>query len=288
MTPLMNGPTMIDSRSMTALGLNAYEASVYMALLGRPELASADIARRAGVPRQRVYDVLGSLVSKGLCLARDTVPRTYIAVDPRIALDLLVQDRTAALEKQRAEARALAELLTAQLAPVFAAGRGQNDPLAYVEVLSGPSRIAHRALALAEAAKKSVNSCIKRPIILSHEQNMTFMKAPLGRGIRYRALFDAESMEDAEFLGWMNQFGGLGLETRITTELPLKMQAFDDEVVLISMQDPTGGEPSFTAVAIHNRGAVAMFNLAFEHLWANATAPEIPSPNSKRTRGRRK
>src|SRR2546430_2371101 len=70
--------------------------------------------------------------------------------------------------------------------------------------------------------------------------------------------------------GWMEQLRGSGLDIRITPDLPLKMQSFDDEVVLVSMQDPAGGEPSFTAVAIHNRGVVAMLNLAFEHLWNNA------------------
>jgi hypothetical protein len=56
----------------------------------------------------------------------------------------------------------------------------------------------------------------------------------------------------------------------VAPELPLKMQAFDDEAVLISMQDPAAGQPSFTAVAIHNRGLVAMVNLAFERLWDGA------------------
>ncbi len=34
--------------------------------------------------------------------------------------------------------------------------------------------------------------------------------------------------------------------------------------------DPAGGAPSFTAVVIHNRGFVAMLNLAFDHLWSTA------------------
>lgn len=261
---------MIELQSLTSVGLNAYESAVYIALLGRPALGSAEIVSRSGIPRQRVYDVLASLMSKGLCTARDTKPKTYSAIDPTIALDLLAQERAAALERERQETQTVASRLAAELAPVFASGRGQNDPLAYVEVLSGTTRIAHRALALAEAAKKSVNSCIKPPMILSKEQNWTFLKAPLRRGIKYRALCDAETMQDAELAGWMTQFQEWGLDIRFTPELPLKMQAFDDEIALVSMQDPAGGPPSFTAVAIHNRGLVAMLNLAFEHLWAGA------------------
>lgn len=262
---------MIDPQSLTQLGLNAYEASAYVVLLSRPELIPVDIARRAAIPRQRVYDVLGSLVAKGLCIARDTAPKTYSAVNPKTALELLAQERASTLERQRQEAQTLAARLAAELAPVFASGQTQNDPLAYVEVLSGATRIAHRALALAEAATQSVNSCIKRPIILSKEQNWRFLRAPLGRGLKYRALCDSEILADPELRDWMNQFRQWGLDIRVAQELPLKMQAFDDEAVLVSMQDPAGGQPSFTAVAVHNRGLVAMLNRAFEHLWASAT-----------------
>jgi sugar-specific transcriptional regulator TrmB len=276
---------MVDLQSLAVLGLNSYEAAAYVALLGRPELSPAEVASRGNIPRQRVYDVLESLAAKGLCVARDTTPKVFTAVDPKAAFDVLAQERIAALERQRIEAQAAAARLAAELAPVFASGRSQTDPLAYVEVLTGPARIAQRALALAAAAKTSVNSCIKRPMILSRDQNQRFLKAPLGRGLRYRALVDAEAMEDAELRGWMEQFRGSGLDIRITPDLPLKMQSFDDEVGLVSMQDPAGGEPSFTAVAIHNRGVVAMLNLAFEHLWNNAR-PFRGEPERGRRRGR--
>ena len=164
----------------------------------------------------------------------------------------------------------MAARVAAELLPLFTSGRGQTDPLAYVEVLAGSARIAHRALALAQEAKKSVNSCIKRPMILSKEQNWTFLKAPLGRGLKYRALCDPDAIEDAELRSWMEEFREWGLEIRVAPELPLKMQAFDDEAVLISMQDPAAGQPSFTAVAIHNRGLVEVLNLAFERLWDGA------------------
>jgi hypothetical protein len=269
-TPLNSGVTTMEMQSLTSLGLNAYESAAYIALLSRPALGSAEVVSRSSIPRQRVYDVLASLVSKGLCIERNTTPKTYSAVDPRIALDLLTQERAAALERQQQDMKTVAAVLAAELAPVFASGRGQNDPLAYVEVLSGANRIVHRALALAETAKRSVNSCIKPPMILSRDQNWTFVKAPLGRGIKYRALCDTQTMQDGELAGWMTQFQEWGLDIRVAQELPLKMQTFDSEVGLVSMQDPAGGQPSFTAVAIHNRGLVAMLNLAFEHLWSGA------------------
>ncbi|MGE4298692.1 MAG: TrmB family transcriptional regulator [Desulfovibrionaceae bacterium] len=262
---------MVDPQALAPLGLTSYEAAAYVALLSRPEMAPAAVAARAGIPRQRVYDVLGGLEAKGLCTARDGTPKTYAAVDPRIALDLLAMEREATLERQRREARALADRMAETLGPVFAFGHGQNDPLAYVEVLAGQTRIAHRAMALADAAQRGIDACITLPMILSDEQNRTFMRSPLRRGLAYRALWDDAAMADDALRENMAQYAAWGLEVRVAaTRLPLKMQAFDNEVVLISMQDPAAGQPSFTAVVIHNQGATAMLHLAFEHLWAQA------------------
>jgi hypothetical protein len=257
------------------LGLNAYEGNVYLALLGRSGQTSTQLASRAEVPRQRVYDVLESLEEKGLCTGRDTSPRTFFAVDPRKALPVLSARRAAELERERDRAGALAAELAERLGPLFLAGKSQRDPLQYVEALADPARIAARAIELAAAARLHVNSLIKRPLILSSEQNRRFLHAPLEHEVRYRALYERSALQDPELRGWMDELGAKGQEIRIVPELPVKLQAFDDEVALLSMQDPVGGPPSFTAVAIRHRGAVALLNLAFESLWTEGA----PYPN---------
>src|SRR5688572_15678577 len=55
-----------EMTSLTDLGLTTYEAAAYQALLTRSELTSSEVAARAKIPRQRVYDVLASLEAKGL------------------------------------------------------------------------------------------------------------------------------------------------------------------------------------------------------------------------------
>jgi len=90
------------------------------------------------------------------------------------------------------------------------------------------------------------------------------------RGLRYRSLCDQPTLQEPATQSWLAQYHKKGMEIRVVPELPLKMQSFDDEVVLVSMQDPASGTPSFTAVAIRNRGTVAMLNLAFDFLWSQA------------------
>ena len=261
---------MPDPASLALLGLTSYEAQAYMALLGRPRLSPPEVAALAKIPRQRVYDVLESLSAKGLCAVRDTAPKSYAALEPEQGLSMLGQERLSALDQERERTREAVAALSRELAPIFAAGVNQNDPLAYVEVLTGSARIGHRALALAEAARERVNSCVRRPLILTDEQNAAFMEIPLARGLVYPALYEEDALDDPLLRGWIDDLSARGLVVRLARELPLKMQAFDDEVVLVSMQDPTAGEPGFTAVLIRNRGMVAMMNLAFEHLWEAA------------------
>jgi hypothetical protein len=261
--------TAVDSSSaaLTGLGLNAYESAVYLALLSRSGQGSTELAERARVPRQRIYDVLRSLEAKGLCVARDTNPRTFFPADPATALPALSEKRAIELERERERTAAVALQLAVQLGPLFHAGRGENDPLQYVEALADPARIAARAIALASEAKRHVASLIKRPLILSPEQNHRFLHVPLERGLRYRALYERSALDDPELREWMATLSGKGQEIRLVAALPVKMQVFDDEVALLSMQDPVGGPPSFTAVALRHRGAVALLNLAFERLW---------------------
>ncbi len=55
---------------LVRLGLTTYEARAYVTLVRRDSFTAAQIARTAGLPRQRIYDVLASLVEKGLASAR--------------------------------------------------------------------------------------------------------------------------------------------------------------------------------------------------------------------------
>jgi len=257
--------------ALSVLGLNGYESATYLALLSRGGLTPAELATRAKLPRQRIYDVLESLAAKGLCTSRDTSPKTFFAVDPTIALEGLSQQRAAALEREREQATKNAQQLIANLLPIFTAGRDQKDPLAYIEVLSEPVRIASRALEIARTATVSVNSCIKRPLILSEEQNWRFIREPLQRGVHHRALYELSALDDEELCGWMQTFREWGQQIRLVSHLPVKMNSFDEEAALISMQDPVGGPPSFTVIAIKHRGLIAFQNMAFEHLWAQGT-----------------
>src|SRR5436853_7739155 len=91
---------------LTKLGLTMYEAKAYLALIRRGSSTAAEVARLAGVPRQRIYDVLATLVEKGLALTKPGRVVKYSAAAPELAIERILTDhrqRLAGLEREAAK-----------------------------------------------------------------------------------------------------------------------------------------------------------------------------------------
>ena len=64
------------------MGLNAYEARSYLVLVGHPRFKALELAARAHVPRQKIYEVLDSLVEKGFAQVIQEKTKLFLAVPP--------------------------------------------------------------------------------------------------------------------------------------------------------------------------------------------------------------
>ncbi len=114
--------TTLNPERFTAIGLSKYEACAYLALFGYDDSTAVEIADRAGVPRQRIYDVLGSLRDKGLIAVRDGRPARHSARPPSIALPAMHEAR---LRAQALDSERIAALIQ-QLVPDLEAAGGGN------------------------------------------------------------------------------------------------------------------------------------------------------------------
>src|SRR3979490_3017110 len=85
---------------LQSMGLNAYEARSYMVLLGHPRFKALELAARAHVPRQKIYEVLDSLLEKGFAQVIQERTKLFSAVPPDEAIPSYLARRTNALEQQ--------------------------------------------------------------------------------------------------------------------------------------------------------------------------------------------
>ncbi len=76
------------------LGLSSYEDRAYRNLLGLGPVSASDLSETSGVPEGRIYDVLDSLEAHGMVRAQAASrPKQYVAVEPEVAIDRLVESR---------------------------------------------------------------------------------------------------------------------------------------------------------------------------------------------------
>lgn len=255
------------------LGLTRYQAAVYLALMDRQDFTPAQIATRAQVPRQRIYDVLASLCDRGLCLERHSGrQRIFQAVDPAQALPTLLQEKQKqfAAELQRQEQQT--QTAVTALLPLYTSGHDTQDPLAYIDVLSEPNRIADCGAKLSAMAQQSICVFFTDPSLLSHEAGLKLVHDPLKRGISYRTIYEHNIWQDPNSREFIRQCQAWGQQVRFTAEVPFKMQLFDDRITLLSLQDPLSGTPSFTALNLTHPGLGKMLKISFEAVWQQSTA----------------
>src|SRR5437763_5087091 len=93
----------LNWRKLQQVGLNAYEARSYLVLVGHPRFKALELASRAHVPRQKIYEVLDSLVEKGFAQVVQERTKLFSAVDPSLAIPAYLARRNKLLQSELTE-----------------------------------------------------------------------------------------------------------------------------------------------------------------------------------------
>jgi sugar-specific transcriptional regulator TrmB len=252
----------VSVERLVRLGLTLYEARAYVALVRRDASTPAEIARLASVPRPRIYDVLESLVGKGLAADRPGRTAKFVATPPERVASRLVQahrDRVAALE---ADARDLVDELRA----AYQDGRRHTDPLDYIEVIRSPEAVATRFNDLQASVEHEMLVFSKAPVAVSVDENVVGLE--LARRHVLRSMYEFSVLEDETQLGGVRAFLDAGEQARFVEELPLKLGIIDERTVLFAMPDPIAGRDDITTLVIEHPYLASTLKIAFESVWA--------------------
>jgi HTH-type transcriptional regulator, sugar sensing transcriptional regulator len=82
---------------LKTIGLNSYEAKVYLALLKHHPVTGYEVSKESGVPQARAYDTLKSLETQGIVVAMGHKPTTYVPINPEDLLSRWERDTQADL-----------------------------------------------------------------------------------------------------------------------------------------------------------------------------------------------
>jgi sugar-specific transcriptional regulator TrmB len=246
---------------LTKLGLTTYEARAYAALIRRESFTAAQVARQADLPRQRIYDVLGSLVHKGLASGRPGATVKYAAVAPELAIERLMslqRERMSELERDAAAVRDT-------LGPEYEAGRAHTDPLEYIEVLRDTSAINRRFSELQAQVKREILVFTKPPFARPPQENVEGIE--VSRTHRARSVYEFGALDDAAVAAAIDRFVDAGTEARFVQRLPLKLVIIDESIVMFGMDDPVASSDGVTIVVVEHPALALTLKLAFEATW---------------------
>ncbi|MBS3176381.1 hypothetical protein J4457_04040 [Candidatus Woesearchaeota archaeon] len=139
------------------LGLNAYEAKIWVALLSRGIATAGELSDISQVPRSRTYDVLESLERKGFIVMKLGKPIKYIAVKPE---DVLERVKEKAEEEKLERIKEIEGLKTSEivhdLTLLHKQGLEPTDVTDLTNAIKGRANIQSYINSLIRNAKKSV------------------------------------------------------------------------------------------------------------------------------------
>ena len=253
------------------LGLTSYEARAYVALTGRDSFTAAQAARLSGVPRQRIYDVLASLVEKGMAGARPGTVVKYAATEPALAIERLLASRREEFTDLEVGAAAIIKGLSA----AYEAGQQHSDPLEYIEVLRDQRAINARFDELQSTIKREILVFTKPPYAKPPQENLEGLN--VARSHEALSIYEYSVFDDPATAEGVQRFIDAGEQARFVAHLPLKLVIIDETIVMFGMQDPIGGRSDLTIVVVEHPSLARVLSTAFNAYWAQGLTFEDAS-----------
>jgi len=211
--------------TLTALGLSAFEEDVYRALLAHADIAPAELAAEIDATDRRVSRSLDRLRDLGLVSRLSGRRRRYTAADPEAAIEALIRNRTADLERVRS--------LTVELAAGFHAAQRAGGRGDVVELVHGAEELGRWFVRLQQQVREEMLVLDRPPYALAASNPVE--PVSLAQGVRWRAVYAPEALEIPGALEEITELARRGERSRVLPGLPLKLAIADAKVALLPL-----------------------------------------------------
>ncbi|MFW5922211.1 MAG: TrmB family transcriptional regulator [Halodesulfurarchaeum sp.] len=260
------------------LGLRSYEDDAYRSLIDLGSATAADVAAASGVPEGRIYDVLSDLETRGLVRVQTASrPKRYVAVEPDVAVERLVESRRSELQAEIERYQSLGNELKAKLQgeadvqdPFWTTAIGTDDA---IELLFERVDVADsQVVMVAETVPTPIDLDEVGPDILDR------LAAAVERGVHVSLLISEavvaeapgrllERLEDPPFD--TDQFS-----IRITPTLYGSLYLIDREELCVGFQNPIDPEEILGLINVKDPGFVLELETQFRNRWKRSKRVE--------------
>ena len=243
-------------------GLGQGEARCYVGMLAQRAFKVSEVATEAGLPRSRAYELIRSLVRFGLCteVAGGGYAR-YRAVPPNEAIGRLEASRAEQARRRDLALNGLMQALAERAGP--SPGSGEEP----VEMLR------RREQLLTVMAKEVCGATEEVLLVVNTSWEPTDcrgMRDRLSAGVRFRTIFDRDSLEHEPHRAWVAAFADHpGFQARVVDRVQTLYLLVDRSVVFLNLVVPGSDTPGEHAESLLMRhaGLGQTLHDAFERSW---------------------
>ena len=256
-------------RGLQQLGLNAYEARSYLVLLGHSRFKALELAPRAHVPRQKIYEVLDSLVEKGFARVVQDRTKLFSAVEPNLAIPAFLARKRQLLEHELTDQARSANNLMEDLNGLYSEGKGGRGTLDFLRIVSEPAQTAAEYRRMLSEVTSEYLEFSRPPYAVDPLDEMLVRQARLN-GVSCRLLIESGTLDEPHRQR-LAEYATAGVEIRQAASLPLKLALFDSRQGLIALLDPVISKPTWTSLVFEHPGLGEAMKHLFEDRWQRAT-----------------
>jgi HTH-type transcriptional regulator, sugar sensing transcriptional regulator len=255
-------------RRLQQLGLNAYEARSYLVLLGHPRFKALELAARAHVPRQKIYEVLDSLVEKGFAQVVQEKTKLFSAVEPGLAIPSFLTRKRLVLEQELTDQGRAGSALSEDLRKFSPAGKGGRGTLDFLRIVTDPAQTAAEYRRMLSEVKHEYLEFSRPPYAVDPLDERLVKQAKVS-GVDCRLLLETAPL-DALHRQRLQDYAAAGIEVRQSASLPMKLALFDARQGMIALLDPVVTRPTWAAVVFQHEGMGEAMKGLFEDYWRRA------------------
>jgi sugar-specific transcriptional regulator TrmB len=255
-------------RRLQQIGLNAYEARSYLVLVGHPRFKALELAARSHVPRQKIYEVLDSLIEKGFAQVVQEKTKLFSAVEPSLAIPSYLARRGDSLQQELTEQARFAGGLVEDLNVAYSEGQGGRGTLDYLRIVGEPGQTASQYRRLLSEVQFEYLEFSRPPYAVDPLDEQLVKKARL-RGVSCRLMFESGTVDDVHQQR-MEEFKAIGVEVCSAPALPMKLALFDGHYGMIALLDPVITKPTWTSLLFDHVGFAEGMKGLFEDHWRRA------------------
>jgi hypothetical protein len=256
-------------RRLQQLGLNAYEARSYLVLLGHPRFKALELAARAHVPRQKIYEVLDSLMEKGFAQVVQEKTKLFSAVEPSLAIPAYLARKRQAVDQELVDQGRAGQALVDDLKSIYSEGQGGRGTLDFLRIVTEPAQTAAEYRRMLSEVKSEYVEFSRPPYAVDPLEEQLVKQARLN-GVSCRLLMETAPLDD-EHRQRLGEYEAAGVEVRQAPSLPMKLAVFDGRQGMIALLDPVVTRPTWTAVIFDHGGMGEAMKGLFDSHWRDAT-----------------